>query len=287
MGTGRGCASYNQTLENGAGRLKSLVSQRHYLSVLLFILAAKALFWSWSLAVGHWFPLSPLKYFATGHHYTIDPRITEHRVDFFTLWTYADSEWYLSIAEHGYPNTDEMNKAAAARKARTGFPYAFSPGDPAARYRKYTEWDNDAKYAFFPLYPLSIALFRLILPLDVAAFVATNAISTLAFLGVYALAFAYFSDKGLAFRSLASGPFQTINGWMAPYTCGGDLKFAAAWLNDGAVTCCQGRWAGKAPASNSAIDSEMSTFFIPERIPPFAHGSLHSAGVSTGGHPPA
>ena len=203
MGTGRGCASYNQTLENGAGRLKSLVSQRHYLSVLLFILAAKALFWSWSLAVGHWFPLSPLKYFATGHHYTIDPRITEHRVDFFTLWTYADSEWYLSIAEHGYPNTDEMNKAAAARKARTGFPYAFSPGDPAARYRKYTEWDNDAKYAFFPLYPLSIALFRLILPLDVAAFVAPNAISTLAFLGVYALAFAYFSDKGLAFRSLA------------------------------------------------------------------------------------
>jgi hypothetical protein len=36
----------------------------------------------------------------------------------------------------------------------------------------------------------------------VAAFVATNAISALAFLMLYALTFAYFSDKGLAFRSL-------------------------------------------------------------------------------------
>jgi hypothetical protein len=189
-------------MENGAGRLKSLVSRHHYLSVLLFILAAKVLFWTWSLAVSHWFPLSPLTYFATGHHYRIDPRITEHRVDFFTLWIYADAEWYLSIAEHGYPNAGEMKKAAAAREASTGFPYAFPPGDPAVKYRRYTEWDNDAKYAFFPLYPLSIALFRSILPLDVAAFVATNAVGALAFLALYALTLAYFSDKGLAFRSL-------------------------------------------------------------------------------------
>lgn len=190
-------------MQNGASRLKNQVSQHHYLSVSLFILAAKILFWTWSLAVAHWFPLSPLKYFSGGHHYQIDPRIAEHRVDFFTLFLYSDSEWYLSIAERGYPNSEEMQKAAEAHAARTGYPYQFAPGDPVARYRKYTEWDNDAKYAFFPLYPLSIALFRLVLPLHVAAFVATNAISALAFLMLYALAYLYSSDKGLAFRSLA------------------------------------------------------------------------------------
>ncbi len=190
-------------MEKGASRLKSLISQHHYLSVFLFILLAKILFWTWSLAVSHWFPLSPLQYFSGGHHYEIDPRIAEHRIDFLSLWIYADADWYLSIAGQGYPNTDEMKQAAADRAARTGYPYRFAPGDPVAKYRRYTEWDNDAKYAFFPLYPSSIALFLLILPLHAAAFVATNAISALAFLMLYALTFAYFSDKGLAFRSVA------------------------------------------------------------------------------------
>jgi hypothetical protein len=189
-------------MENGAGRLRALISRYHYLAVVLFILLAKTLFWTWSLAVAHRFPLSPLKYFHGGHHYGIDPRITEHRVDFLTIWIYSDAEWYLSIAERGYPDTDEMKKAAAAEAAGTGFPYTFARGDPAARFQKYTEWNNDAKYAFFPLYPLSIALFRLFLPLHLAAFVATNAISGLAFLMLYALTFTYFSDQALAFRSL-------------------------------------------------------------------------------------
>jgi len=204
-------------MENGSSRLKNLICQHHYWFVLAFILLVKLLFWTWSLAVSHWFPLTPLTYFATGHHYQIDPRITEHRVDFFTLWTYSDAEWYLSIAEHGYPNAAEMKQATAAHKAGTGFPYAFPPGDPAAKYRRYTEWDNDAKYAFFPLYPLSIALFRLVVPLHVAAFVVTNAISSLAFLALYALVLAYSSDKGLAFRSLALLVFYPFSAFYQAY----------------------------------------------------------------------
>jgi len=74
-------------MENGSSRLKNLICQHHYWFVLAFILLVKLLFWTWSLAVSHWFPLTPLTYFATGHHYQVDPRITEHRVDFFTLWT--------------------------------------------------------------------------------------------------------------------------------------------------------------------------------------------------------
>jgi len=220
--------SFPPGVESGASRLRSLVSRHHYLSVFVFILLTKAFFWTWSLAVAHRFPVPPETYFRGGHHYGIDPRIAEHRVDFLSLWIYADAEWYLSIAERGYPNTDRMQKDAAAHAARIGFPYTFAPGDPVAKYRKYTEWDSDAKYAFFPLYPLSIAMVRLVLPLHLAAFAATNAISGLAFLAVYALAFTYFSDKGLAFRSLAllvSYPFSAF--YQAYYSEGLFLLLAA------------------------------------------------------------
>ena len=189
-------------METGIRRLKGLISEHHYLSVFLFILAVKILVWGYSLGVSHWVPVTRLQYFSGGHHYQIDPRITEGRVDFLSIWIYSDAEWYLSIAAKGYPNADEMVKAATEHNALRGYPYHFERGDPAAPYRKYTEWDKDAKYAFFPLYPLSIAALYSILPLHVAAFVGTNAISALAFLALYALALEYFSDKGLAFRSL-------------------------------------------------------------------------------------
>ncbi len=186
----------------GARRLKWSISEHHYLFVFLFILAVKIAIWGYSSGVSHWVPLTRLQYFSGGHHYQIDPRITEGRVDFLSIWIYSDAEWYLSIAAHGYPNTDQMEKAAAEHNALKGYPYHFVRGDPAAPYRKYTEWDKDAKYAFFPLYPLSIAALSSILPLHVAAFVGANAISALAFLMLYALTLEYFSDKSLAFRSL-------------------------------------------------------------------------------------
>jgi Mannosyltransferase (PIG-V) len=189
-------------MEIGARRLRSLISEHHYLSVFLFILAVKIVIWGYSLGVSHRVPVTRLLYFSAGHHYQMDPRITEGRVDFLSIWIYSDAEWYLSIAANGYPNTEQMAKAAAEHNALKGYPYRFARGDPAAPYRKYTEWDKDAKYAFFPLYPLSIAALHSFLPLHVAAFVGANAISAFAFLALYALVLEYFSDKGLAFRSL-------------------------------------------------------------------------------------
>src|ERR1017187_3703790 len=88
-------------MEIGARRLKGLISEHHYLSVFLSILAVKILVWGWSLGVSHWVPVTTLRYFAGGHHYQMDPRITEGRVDFLSIWIYADAEWYLSIAGSG------------------------------------------------------------------------------------------------------------------------------------------------------------------------------------------
>jgi hypothetical protein len=206
---------------------RSLVSRHHLLSVLLFILFVKLLYWSCALVVAHRVPLIPARYFWSGHHYQIEPRITQRRVDFLSLWIYEDSEWYLSIAERGYPNTQEIKQAALAKRARTGYPYPLVPGSTLARVAKYTEWDADAKYAFFPLYPLVIAAFHLFLPLHLAAFVATNLISALAFLALYGLALEYVPDKGLAFRSLLLLAFYPFSVFYQAYFTEGLLLLLA------------------------------------------------------------
>src|ERR1035438_7795149 len=43
-----------------------------------------------------------------------------------------------------------------------------------------------------------------------------------------------------ALTSLGSAPFQLANGWMAPYSRGGALKFAATSPTEGIVICCHG-----------------------------------------------
>src|ERR1039457_2962635 len=70
------------------------------------------------------------------------------------------------------------------------------------------------------------------------------------------------SSTILAILSLASGPFQLINGWMAPYSCGGSLKLAATSFTDGNVISCQGRCAGDTAANSGIIANVLNTFFI-------------------------
>src|SRR5450755_4625340 len=66
----------------------------------------------------------------------------------------------------------------------------------------------------------------------------------------------------LARTSLGSGPFQLANGWMAPYSCGGDLKFAATSPRDGTVSCCQGRCANRAAADSGKRSSLIADFIL-------------------------
>ena len=65
-----------------------------------------------------------------------------------------------------------------------------------------------------------------------------------------------------AIRPLASGPFQLVNGWMAPYSRGGALKFAATSRSEGTVTCCQGRWAGRTNATKGNTANVVKALFI-------------------------
>lgn len=145
------------------------------MAIIGLILASKLFFWSAGLLSAHWFPLDAERYFLGFHHYQAEPRLTEGRVDFFHLWAYGDAEWYLSIAARGYPG-----RAAMATSRDAVPPYQFAPGSAGAGVFQFTEWDNDRKFAYFPLFPLLIAVFHLALPLDMAAFVVTNLVSGLA-----------------------------------------------------------------------------------------------------------
>jgi hypothetical protein len=127
------------------------------------------------------------EYFGQYHHLrTYNPQ-TDVRRGFFSLWNYADSEWYLSIAASGYPT-----RLAAVR--------ALKSPDPGFRS---TEHDSVLRYAFFPLYPATIALIKGATGLEPAAFLLTALFGCVA-AGVFVTLFKlYFpSQSGRALPAL-------------------------------------------------------------------------------------
>lgn len=134
-------------------------SRKGIVFALGFLLSLKALTW----ISGYWlaqdvsaFQLQD--YLRQFHHHRLltTAELSRPR-PFFSLWNYADSAWYLSIAAHGYPTRAEIVQA-------------FRMPQPAMRY---TEKDPFLKYAFFPLFPLTISAVSGILGLEPSAFVLT------------------------------------------------------------------------------------------------------------------
>ena len=114
------------------------------------------------------------------HHLRLDPRLTDNRaVDFFALWNYADSEWYLSIAGDGYPPADRIRRDMAQ-----GQGYYLS-----------TDRDSFRRYAFFPLFPALVAPLSGVLTLEAAAFFSNLIINVLAFIAFLHLFRLYFPEQ--------------------------------------------------------------------------------------------
>ena len=67
-------------------------------------------------------------------------------------------------------------------------------------------------------------------------------------------------SKSWTMLSLACAPFQPIHGWMAPYSRGGVLKFAATSPAGGTTICCHGRCANNAPAMSGTRTSTFEIF---------------------------
>ena len=152
------------------------LGRRELVVALIVVAAVKVVTWGggYWLAASGLVPFDAKSYASSFHHFDLDPRAKDATaVEFLRLWTYSDAEWYLSIANGGYPTKEQ---AIAARNA------------PAGEGRS-TERDNYMRYAFFPLYPLLVAAFATLLPLRAAAF----AVSLLASVAAAIVAFALYA----------------------------------------------------------------------------------------------
>jgi hypothetical protein len=125
---------------------------------VLVCLSVQLATWALGYGLARTLPFDRAGYFGNFAHYQVDQRAGGFAPRFFELWSYSDSEWYLSLAAGGYP--DVLHDPSCGREV---------PPRP--------DWSTEAhcrhKFAFFPLYPLLIASLAVALPLPIAAFVAT------------------------------------------------------------------------------------------------------------------
>lgn len=100
-------------------------------------------------------PFNQFNYQNNSYHFEPDSRISGKGFNLLSALGQFDAQWYLKIAQEGYPKI-----------SATG-----------------TKLTADAlSYAFFPLYPFLLRLFRLLIPnLDLTAFLLTNLILFFAF----------------------------------------------------------------------------------------------------------
>jgi hypothetical protein len=139
---------------------------------VLVCVAIKLATWCLGYALACTAPFDRREYFGNYGHYLLDTRaVGPKRPSFFEVWNYSDAEWYLTLAENGYP---DLADPQCGRDTR---------GRPDWSTEKHCKH----KYAFFPLYPLAIAALAALLPLTAAAFVVTALIGIAAAASVVAL----------------------------------------------------------------------------------------------------
>lgn len=125
---------------------------------VLVCLAVKVATWALGYALASTLPFDKGAYFANYAHHQVDARAGALAPRFLDIWRYSDAEWYLSLAAGGYP--DLVANPDCGREV------------PRPEWA--TEKHCKHKYAFFPLYPWTIAAVASVLPLTLAAFVVTT-----------------------------------------------------------------------------------------------------------------
>lgn len=147
-------------------------TRRGALLLLAILLAIKIL-----MAVGGVFSakhgqLSLRDYEQNFHHHRLISRYTNPTdFNFFELWVVSDAQWYLAIAEDGYPTREQ-----------------FKIGRRIPRPKLIANSDTQLKYAFFPLWPMTIhAAHWVISDWNAAAYVAANLLSVAALMLLYQL----------------------------------------------------------------------------------------------------
>lgn len=120
-----------------------------YLNLIIFILINVFLF-AFIIKVNNLFSFNKFNYVYNAHHYLLDQRIKNGNFNLLNALGQYDAQWYLKIAEKGYPKNPTRESLADKTKM------------------------EGLSYAFFPLYPLILHVINFPFKnIEIAAFMAT------------------------------------------------------------------------------------------------------------------
>lgn len=148
------------------------------LSLLLF-LGLNLIFYLFIIQFNNVIPFNAEKYYYSSHHWLEDPRFTGGNFSLFNALGVWDAQWYLRIADDGYPPKVVFDK------------YLHQPVFMGA-----------LTYAFFPLYPMLLAFFNVIFrDIELTAYVLTWLLMLSNFFSLYYVVTKLFS-KDIAVRTI-------------------------------------------------------------------------------------
>lgn len=154
-----------------------MFGSRLFIYGFLLLIASNIVLYAWILLFHSRVPFDDYLYTTSAHHYRNDPRDSGGSFDFFNALGQYDAQWYLKIAEKGYPprpaNTDMQDKRTI----------------------------DGLTYAFFPLYPLVLSIFnQFFRSIELSAFILANIFMVINFISLYFVITKIYSEK-LAFKA--------------------------------------------------------------------------------------
>lgn len=143
---------------------------RGFAGVAFAIILIKVVACVWGVYSAHNGTLSRRDYVENSHHHRLISRWQNPQdIRFFELWVASDAQWYNAIAEEGYPSREQ-----------------FDTGSPVRNPKLIAEKDTQLKYAFFPLWGLTIRATQVLFSdVHAAGFITANGLSMAALLILY------------------------------------------------------------------------------------------------------
>ena len=142
-----------------------------YYPLLLFTLV-NLIFYSWIGVFHSVVPFSNYQYHNNANHYIQDPRASGKSFSLINALGQYDSQWYLEIADKGYPD------------------------HPRFVFKESIRSMDGLLYNFFPLFPLSIAVVNVVINnVQLSAFILNNFILLAIVYSLYFVVSKWFSQK--------------------------------------------------------------------------------------------
>jgi hypothetical protein len=151
--------------------MRKLLRNRLLVGSFLVFISLNIFLYVWLDVFHGLLPFSKQEYLYNANHYKIDPRIQGEKFSLINALGQYDSQWYLKIADKGYPI------------------------HPISNPHETTKTMGGIMYIFFPLLPIMIAGLNLVVHnVEVSGFIFSNIILAALFSSIYYVVSRWFSE---------------------------------------------------------------------------------------------